>query len=448
MGQFISAPTADQLSAEQIATFQQEMKGVIRVMEEKFKFLYVDPKAISLDAYKSDPKEYVPLKYEGAFKEVHLFHPVIKEDKQFVAHSLVPEEGIVGLQKYHLQLLSYIQLLEQSQPYVTKSALPQLKYWTVLEKERTGQKFLQLLFIYDEFDFNSSLQMKAQQQIFNCQIVYSYAIQIFKTLVVTRNLKIMAHFDGNLIFNRSNPEHLIMIPSLPCGENYNQCQDYLTEPIGEGKFPAELKFINEKALAELRSLALLLIKLIYGPAAAKSFLGNIFINSKTKEIFAKQYFEKKNAVQEELANLTSLCREIIEPFLGPPQMIPSPVEYLKHLQSPKMVKLFQRGSVSFSADSDAVGQALIGQDLEQIQQINNESFKKHCLQRESLLEALTSSGQCLFAASSDLSREEFVVILKELISQLPRSYQFQACYTDSELDQALRQIYLSVSGKQ
>lgn len=441
MGQSASANLA-----EQAAVYENQMKRVIPVMEEKFKFLYVDSKILSFVKHDNSEGEDHLFRYEGPFKEIHQFQSVIKGDKSFITHILVPNEQ--NYQQYAQEVLSYIQLLEQSQPYVSKTALPQLKYWTILERNINEHKYKFLVFIYEEFNISSSLQMKSREMPFNCQTVYSFAISIFKTLVVTRNLKINAHFDANLIFIKPNSNSLVMIPSLPCGKEYNKCDDYLSEKAEEGKQLAEVRFIDEKALAELRSLAFLLIKMLYGPTLDANVFNKIFIGSKTQEIFKQQYLQHKTEVEGEIEKLQDLCRGIIAPFLRPPQMIPSPVEYLKYLQSAEMVKLFRTSGVSFSADDDAVGQVLIGEDLEAIRSSNDTSFKRHCLHRESLEAALMSAGECLIAATLEIPEEEFILIVKELIAESPRVYQFQACYSEDEIVRALRNIYLQLNSKQ
>lgn len=397
----------DKLTAEGALQLNRKLLEVQASLEQKFKY-----SEIKYSDLATDPEIF--RQYEGRRFEIHILGNVLKGGKPYVLHTLLPD--LRDLDGYKNIFLSYVQIIEQVQPYVSKTYLPVMKGWTVMKYKIEDHDIFLPAIVYELFVITDSVASWESAEVtpYSCQDVYQFAIKSFQTLIVIRNLKAGCHFSRFMTFFSLDGKGLVMLPSKPCNQGANKCdQDYFND-----KSPA--------AVAEINAITYLLIQLMVGNGA-NQFIEKLNSNTNLANQ-GKQFLSQ---------HVGELCQLLLEPLLQTDiSNIYTPEAYLEYLRSKPVLDMFTKVSGIEQTDEDV---QKIAQDLALIKSANQTAFQEYCGSREPLREVLRSMLKCLGEADKTLSTDEKVKLIKQMISDSKVNL-FAVCYKGEELEQEISNL--------
>lgn len=397
----------DKLTAEGALRLNQKLLEVQASLEQKFKY-----SEIKYSDLATDPEIF--RQYEERRFEIHILGNVLKGGKPYVLHTLLPD--LRDLDGYKNIFLSYVQIIEQVQPYVSKTYLPVMKGWTVMKYKIEDHDIFLPAIVYEPFVITDSVASWESAEVtpYSCQDVYRFAIKSFQTLIVIRNLKAGCHFSRFMTFFSLDGKGLVMLPSKPCNQGANKCdQDYFND-----KSPA--------AVAEINAITYLLIQLMAGNGA-NQFIEKLSSNTNRAD-------QGKQLLSQHVGEL---CQLLLEPLLQSDiSNIYTPEAYLEYLRSKPVLDMFTKVSGIEQTDEDV---QKIAQDLALIKSANQTAFQEYCGSREPLKEVIRSVLKCLGEADKTLSAAEKVDLVKQMISN-SKVKLFAVCYKDGELEQEISNL--------
>ena len=397
----------DKLTAEGALQLNRKLLEVQASLEQKFKY-----SEIKYSDLATDPEVF--RQYQGRRFEIHILGNVLKGGKPYVLHTLLPD--LRDLDGYKNIFLSYVQIIEQVQPYVSKTYLPVMKGWTVMKYKIEDHDIFLPAIVYEPFVITDSVASWESAEVtpYSCQDVYQFAIKSFQTLIVIRNLKAGCHFSRFMTFFSLDGKGLVMLPSKPCNQGANKCdQDYFND-----KSPA--------AVAEINAITYLLIQLMVGNGA-NQFIEKLNSNTNLANQ-GKQFLSQ---------HVGELCQLLLEPLLQTDiSNIYTPEAYLEYLRSKPVLDMFTKVSGIEQTDEDV---QKIAQDLALIKSANQTAFQEYCGSREPLREVLRSMLKCLGEADKTLTADEKVKLIKQMIAD-SKVKLFAICYKDGELEREISNL--------
>lgn len=394
----------DKLTAEGALDLNRKLLEVQESLKQKFKYSQINYSDLA-------PDVEVFRQYQGRRFETHILANVSKGGKPYVLHTLLPNFN--DFERHKNVFLSYIEIIEQVQPYVTNTYLPMMKGWTIVKYDVDGHDIYLPAIVYDSFDISASVRTKLNAgPMISCQDAYRHAIKMFQTLAVTRKMKAGCHLSRHTSFFSLDGKSLVMLPSKPCNQGSNKCdQAYYDEK-------------SQEAIAEINDLTFLLIKMMVGPKA-EDLISNL--KSGDRDRSKSELFK----VVEEL------CQLLLEPLLQTDiSNIYTPEAYLEYLRSKPVQEMFAKVSGIEQTPEDA---QKIAQDLALIQSANQIAYREYCSSREPLKEVIRSVLKCLEAADKTLTTAEKVELVKQMILESKVKF-FAVCYKDRELEQEISNL--------
>ncbi len=397
----------NKLTAAGALELNRKLPEIRESLKQKFKYSEINYSDLA-----TDPEIF--RQYEGGRFEIHILATVNKGGKPYVLHTLLPD--LRDVEGYKNIFLSYIQIIEQVQPYVSKTYLPVMKGWTVMKYNIDDHDIFLPAIVYEPFVITDSVASweSAELTPYSCQDVYQFAIKSFQTLIVTRNLKAGCHFSRFATFFALNGKGLVMLPGKPCNQGANKCdQDYFND-----KSPA--------AIDEINAITYLLIQLMVGNGA-NQFIQKI--SSNTNQVNQGKQFLSQH--------VGKLCQMLLEPLLQTDiSNIYTPEAYLEYLRSKPVLDMFTEVSGIEQTDEDV---QKIAQDLALIKSANQTAYQEYCSSREPLREVLRLILKCLGEADKTLSVDEKVKLVKQMIAD-SKVKLFAVCYKGEELEQEISNL--------